>query len=302
MKKRPSQINAKVVADALREAERELEQPSSTERPLYVNVKPANITTRLELFQPRRFSAGLREVDPKHVKDLATRITRKGDLDPVLVIKLAGSWVVVDGHHRLAAYLSLKRKTAIKCEWFTGTVREAADESLRRNELIKLPISHGDKQEEAWRRTLNGWGSKSEVVQLTGVSEGIIAMMRRIVKQHRTQETPSGKELRQKLGPSLATYSWSRVRAEWVGLTPGQWSLEEAAAKLARNLSKRMTNTLSENPEVTARALWIYDPHMCSELAAALSRHVKDEQLEETHEAQLQVMRAKGISLEEADE
>ncbi|MCW5701755.1 MAG: ParB-like nuclease domain-containing protein, partial [Bradyrhizobium sp.] len=103
MKKRPSQINAQVVADALREAERELEQPSSTERPLYVNVMPANITTRLELFQPRRFSAGLREVDPKHVKDLATRITRKGDLNPVLVIKLGGCWVVVDGHHRLAA-------------------------------------------------------------------------------------------------------------------------------------------------------------------------------------------------------
>lgn len=281
MKKRASQINAKVVADALKEAEKKLEKPSSTERPLYVKVKPADIKIRLELFQPRRFSAGLRDVDPKHVKDLAIRIARKGDLDPILVIKLAGSWVIVDGHHRLAAYLSLKRKTAIKCEWFTGSVREAMDESLRRNELINLPISHGDKQEEAWRRTLNGWGSKSEVVQLTGVSEGIVAMMRRIVNQHRTQETPSGKELRHKLGPSLSTYSWSRVRAEWVGLTPGEWSLEEAAAKLARNLSKRMTNTLSENPAVTARALWIYDREMYPALISALQKHMKEQKEEE---------------------
>lgn len=295
MKKRPSQINAKVVADALREAERELEQPSSTERPLYVSVKPDNIATRLELFQPRRFSAGLREVDPKHVKDLATRITRKGDLDPILIIKLAGCWVVVDGHHRLEAYRSLKRKAAIKCEWFTGTVREAADESLRRNELIKLPISHGDKQEEAWRRTLNGWGSKSEVVQLTGVSEGIVALMRRIVKQHRTQETPSGKELRQKLGPSLATYSWSLVRSEWVGLTPGQWSLEEAAAKLARNLSKRMTNTLSENPEVTAMALWIYDRDMYPNLIQALQKHMKEQATEERDLADQAAYEAVGV-------
>jgi hypothetical protein len=301
MKKRPSQINAQVVADALKDAEKELEQPSSTERPLYVNVKPANIATRLELFQPRRFSAGLREVDPKHVKDLATRIQRKGDLDPVLIIKLGGGWVVVDGHHRLAAYLSLKRKTTIKCEWFTGTVREATDESLRRNEIIKLAINHADKQEEAWRRTLNGWGSKRELIELTGVSEGIIAMMRRVVRQHRSQETPAGKQLREQLGPHLSTYSWSRVRAEWVGLTPVEWSLEEAAAKLARNLSKRMTNTLSENPEVTARALWNYDPHMCSGLVAALDRVVKQETSKETQEAALDAMRAMGITVDDEE-
>ncbi|MCW5704783.1 MAG: hypothetical protein KIT82_19640, partial [Bradyrhizobium sp.] len=161
-------------------------------------------------------------------------------------------------------------------------------------ELIKLAISHADKQEEAWRRTLNGWGSKSDLVKLTGVSEGIVSMMRRVVKQHRGQETPAGRQLREQLGPNLSTYSWSRVRAEWVGLTPTEWSLEEEAAKLARNLSKRMTNTLSKNPEVTARALWIYDPHLCSELAAALSRHVKNEQLEEAHETQLEAMRAIG--------
>jgi hypothetical protein len=288
MKKRASQINAQVVAAALSEAERELEQPSSAERPLYVNVKPANIATRLELFQPRRFSAGLREADPKHVKDLATRITRKGDLDPILIIKLAGSWVVVDGHHRLAAYLSLKRKSDIKCEWFTGTVREAADESLRRNEIIKLAINVADRQEEAWRRTLNNWGSKSEVVKLTGTSEGIVSMMRRVVKQHRAQETPAGQQLRQQLGPKLSQYSWSRVRAEWVGLTPAEWSLEEAAAKLARNLSKRMTNTLSENPVVTARALWIYDAHMCGELAVALGRQLKEKQNDAFAEAQME--------------
>lgn len=294
MKNRPSQINASVVADALQEAEQELEQPTSTERPLYVNVKPADIRVRLELFQPRRFSAGLKEVDPKHVKDLETRILRKGDLDPILIIKLRG-WVVVDGHHRLEAYRRLKRKTAIKCEWFTGTVREAADESLRRNELIKLPISHSDKQEEAWRRTLNGWGSKNDVVQLTGVSEGIVAMMRRVVKQHRTQETPAGRELRQKLGPRLDTLSWSRVRMEWVGLTPSDFSLEEEAAKLARNLSKRMTNKLSENPEVTARALWLYDRNMCGDLVRALETVVKEGTAEERTERQDDVMRAHGF-------
>jgi hypothetical protein len=56
---------------------------------VYVDLKPQDIKQRLELFQPRRPGYGLRTLDTKHVTKLATRITRKGELDPVLVVKLA---------------------------------------------------------------------------------------------------------------------------------------------------------------------------------------------------------------------
>ena len=279
MVKRPSQINAHVVAEALAQADKELERPPSTEKPpVHVDLNTATIKTRAELFQPRRFSGGLRDVDPKHVKDLKTRIERKGELDPVLVVKLKGQWVCVDGHHRVEAYQRGKPNgTIIQCEWFAGTVREAVDESLRRNEVIKLPINQADRFEEAWRRTLNGWGSKRDVVQLTGVSDGMVAMMRRVVKQHGDLSTPQGRQLRDKLGADLGVYSWSRVRAEWVGIAPTEWSIEEDAAKLARILANRLTNKLSKNPEVTARALWIYDPYLCGSLVGALTQHMEEQ-------------------------
>jgi uncharacterized ParB-like nuclease family protein len=283
----PSQINARVAARALKEAEKRLEQPPGDGKsPVFVDVRPKDIVTMPELFQPRRFSAGLRDVDPRHVKNLQTRITRKGELDPVLVVKLKGpvrsQWVCVDGHHRIEAYKRDMWKGTIRCEWFAGTIREAMDESLKRNEVAKLEIAQADKYEEAWRRTLNGWGSKSEVVKLTGTSEGLVAMMRRVVNADRDQ-TPKGQALRAELGSHLDELSWSRVRAAWVGLTPGEWSIEEEAAKLARILSKRLTDKLKD-PAITAKALWIYDPDLCLALARELENEGKERREREQNE------------------
>jgi hypothetical protein len=300
----PSQINAATAAKALAQAEKELvKPPSAAEEPqwiggahithtdgrVYVDLNTKQIATRIELFQPRRFSAGLRAVDPHHVKKLKTRIDRKGELDPVLVVRLGDEWVCVDGHHRIAAYGQKKPNgTIIKCEWFRGSALEAANESLKRNEVIKLPVNQSDRFEEAWRRTVNGWGSKREVVELTGTSEGVVAMMRRVVKQHGEQSTPHGRELRAKLGPDLSTYSWSRVRAEWVGIemTPGERDKQADAAKLARRINNKLTNLLSMDAAVTAEALWIYDQDLCRELVEELKQCVERETRRETEGAQ----------------
>jgi ParB/Sulfiredoxin domain len=168
-------ITAGVTAKALREAEAELERPEGNGGdPVYVFVSPQDIGDRLALFQPRRPGYGLRKVDAKHVNNLATRIMRKGDMDTVLVVRIGHQWIVVDGHHRIAAYLKLKHKEPIKCEWFAGTAREAMDASLSRNEKTHPEVEQGDKAEAAWTRTLLDWNgtgwssSKAEAVRLTG--------------------------------------------------------------------------------------------------------------------------------------
>lgn len=288
---RPSQINAAVAAKALAQAEKELVKPPSAaegaqwiegtyvthaDGRVYANINVKSIATRLELFQPRRFSAGMRAVDATFVRALKTRIDRKGELDPVLVVKLRDEWVCVDGHHRIEAYGQGKSDgTVIKCEWFRGSAREAANESLRLNEIIKQPVSQSDRFEEAWRRTVNGWGSKREVVTLTGTSEGMVSLMRRVVKQHKEQSTPHARELRAKLGPDLSEYSWSRVRAEWVGLTPKEREQGAEAAKLARILNNRVAHMRSMEPAVIAEALWLYDRDLCSALVDALQQRIK---------------------------
>jgi hypothetical protein len=290
MKHYLSKITVHDTVKALREAERELERPEVTNGgPVYVQVRPQDIGQRLELFQPRRPGWGTRELDTKHVSKLKTRIDRKGELDPVLIVKLGSAWVVVDGHHRVAAYVKLKRTEPIKCEWFAGTVREAMDAGLRRNEKTHLEVDQADKAEAAWTRTLLDWNgakwrtSRRDMVELTGCGDGTVAHMRRIVKWHYNSRTgaadqhPMGETLCKALGHDLSMHSWNRVKEEAVGFTPKQRDANEAAAALARNLDNRMPILRTTDPEVTAQALWLYDRDMCSALADALQRRVEKE-------------------------
>lgn len=289
MKHQLGKISVRDTAEALKVAEAQLERPEVTNGgPVFVQVRPQDVKERLELFQPRRPGYGLRTLDTRHVGKLAVRIVRK-DMDPVLVVKLGREWVVVDGHHRLAAYRKLQHAEPIKCEWFAGTVREATDESLRRNEKTHLEVQQGDKAEEAWKRTLLGWGSKHEVVKLTGCGEGTVAKMRRAAKCYREfNKKPQsdadrmwGEKLRTQLGADLRAHAWNKVNGVLLDLTSKEWDMNGDAAKLARNLTTRMTSKLSEDPEVTARALWLYDRDLCPKLVEALQDYIREQETEE---------------------
>lgn len=299
MKHQLSKLTVADTESALLSAEARLVRPEvNGGGPAYVQVKPKDIGECLELFQPRRPGYGTRTLETKYVNELATRITRKGELDPVTVVKLKNGlkrggyeWIVVDGHHRIAAYLKLKRKETITCEWFAGSAREAADESLSRNEKIHLRVDQGDKAEEAWKRTLLGWGSKAEVVGITGCGEGTVAKMRRAAARYQkhvsgAEKTPMGEKLYNAFRGGLREHKWSAVNRVLLDLTPTEWNAHDAAVKLSRNLTMRMTNKLSENPEVTAEALWLYDRTMCPELVEALKKRIGSEGEAEKLEAQ----------------
>jgi hypothetical protein len=129
---------------ALAEAEAKLEpRPETADK--FVSLRLKEITTRTELFQPRSLLWKTEQLDTKHVKALEKQIGYKeGELEPILVIRVDGQRVCVDGHHRLVAYSRKRWKNPIRCEWFAGTVRQAADESVKRNGIIKLAIPNQD--------------------------------------------------------------------------------------------------------------------------------------------------------------
>jgi hypothetical protein len=287
------------IALALMGAERELKQPPSGKRET-VQISPRQIVTRPELFQPRGFSKGT--LDTGFVTKLVKRIAARGELEPPLVVKLGRKWVCVDGHHRIAAYMKHHGwdwNGDIRCYWFAGTAREAVDESVRLNDVVKLEMRRGDRYEAAWQRIVLGWGSKSEIHRLTGVSDGLIAMMRRVVEAHRRSDT-FGKELRAKL-PSIKDATWTEARGAYVNLTPAEWDHREAAAKLARILRNRMHGKLSENKLVTAYALALYDPDLPGPLATALRQVAATTTAEDDGELQ-DDLRADTLTYEPADE
>lgn len=298
MKHQLSKITPQVTAKALQEAETRLVKPEDNGgRPVYVDLKPQDIKQRLELFQPRRPGWGLRTLDTKHVNALVTRIKRKGEIDPPLVVKFktinpytgkidGDEWVVVDGHHRLAAYQKAKHTGTIQCQWFGASVRAAMDASVHRNEKVHLPIDQGDKHETAWTRTLLDWdgkgwrSSKEAVVKLTGAGEGTVAAMRRVVKQHHNYRTgvdknPMGERFCTRLGDDLSKHPWSKVNQVRLDLSTKEQGAHDAAAKLSRQLNTRMPMLRTMDPEITARALWLYDPDLCPKLITALQAQMQ---------------------------
>lgn len=259
----------KTVEEALDRAEHELSRATT----VTVLLTPAEITTRPELFQPRA-SARTDALDPGHVRKLAKRIENKGELDPPLVIKIGKKWVCVDGHHRIAAYLKQPNggwKGTIRCDWFPGTVREAVDESLRRNEVVKLEMKPEDRFESAWQRVVLEWGSKRDIKRLTGVSDGLIGEMRRIKTAYELKDE-FGREFRKKLGRPLTDASWSLARNAYLNISPAEYDEKKEAAKLAKYLTNRMEGRLSKNPRITALALAIYDPTLPEPLASELRK------------------------------
>jgi hypothetical protein len=220
----------------------------------YVPIRTSEIEERVELFQPREFSYGLRSVDPKWVKELARRIGIHGELDPVLVIRLGKQWVCVDGHHRIAAYRLKNHKEPIKCEWFTGTPAEAVDESMRRNKKDTLPIPAADRSEEAWRRVLLSTGSKKEISQACGVSSSLVASMRRAKRRYE-----SDPEFAARVDRPLLETSWGVMLLAQGHIEEKEFDLEERAEKLARTIGNRLSSLLKLDPVVTAHALEKYD-------------------------------------------
>ena len=260
---------ARTLSNAVRRAEKELQQPAADDA-LAIDVRPADVETRVELFQPRMLT---HVVDAKNVRKLSKRMGNKGELDPILVVRLGIAWVCVDGHHRLAAYEKRKWEGTIKAAWFAGTVREAVAESVRRNEVDKLEMSPKDRFEAAWMRTVLGWGSPPEVSLETNVSLRLAWYMREVREAyHGTDMIAVG--LRSKLG-ALEDNTWGAARSAYIGLETGEErTLQEKAATLAHQLTNKMTDFLSRDPEVTALALKLYDRDLPQPLAGYLREHV----------------------------
>jgi ParB-like chromosome segregation protein Spo0J len=253
---------------AVVKAERQLKRPKGPNET--VLLMPSEIKTRAELFQVREFSFGMRETDPDHVKTLTHNIGIHGELDPITVIKLGTKYVIVEGHHRLAAYKSAPWIQPIKCMWFPGSVREAIDESMKANAKDRLNVPLADKAEHAWKRTLLGWGSKAEVAKLCGVSESTIAHMRRLVRLAK-EDSEEGAQFRRSTGgrDGLMDTSWYQAKLAALGLAPERIDEQEQAERLARRMRARLDDLLSRNPKITARAVRLYDPELPKKLTEA---------------------------------
>jgi hypothetical protein len=164
-------------------------------------------------------------------------------------------------------------------------VWDAIDESVRRNNKIKLAMTRQDKQAQAWKRVVLGRRSKSDIVKLCGVSDGTVAQMRRVLKAFTRGDKQ--RELRAKLGEALEDAPWMRVKLVYLGVADEEKiSEQERAERLARALRSRMHGKLSENSRITALALRAYDESLPDRLIATWKEEEAARRAEEDKQAQ----------------
>jgi ParB-like chromosome segregation protein Spo0J len=130
------------------------------------------------LFQPRQEFEG-------HISELKAALKLHGALDPILVGWTGKRVILIEGHHRYVAYeRSGFKLKPVDVQWFVGPLNAAVEASIAANSKMKLPMTLQEKLNAAWRLVRLGGFSKAQIVRSSGISDGQVGKMRRVLASH----------------------------------------------------------------------------------------------------------------------
>jgi ParB-like chromosome segregation protein Spo0J len=207
-----------------------------------------NVHVADNVFQWRLLSENIAAKED-HIFELSNvLLDREKPLDPILVFPVGERYYVVDGHHRINAYHSVKWKNPIPVEVFNGSFQEARIEAFRRNSKNKLAMTKQDKMEGTWRLVKEGNLSISQTSDTTGTSPSQISIMRNVwTKLSADKEHKDAAEL-----------SWARARMAIAGIeieVDDEWKQKEAQKLVDALLKAKIGQGLMKHPDITAMAL-----------------------------------------------
>jgi hypothetical protein len=222
------------------------EQKQGLERPSKKHVAIDAITTNTGLFQFRTD-----ELTNYHVDALRDAIGRGNDLDALDVWEhpTTRKLIVIDGHHRLAAYRKAGHRQKIAVLVHRCALKQARLLALEGNAKTRLPMTTEEKAEAAWSLDREGSYSKAEIVKYTSVSDGTVAAMRRAVRKlmAESQGIPS---------------TWGEAKRKLQGWEATELSEDEREAirdekvsKLLERVGPALTFAINHDPEVFAEAI-----------------------------------------------
>lgn len=227
------------------------------------DVDLASLRTVDAVFQPRALEAGKTHED--HAIALKAALKQVTSLEPLTVLPVGAGFVVVDGHHRLAAYRGSGRTAPIPVREFVGNVEGAIIHSRQANSRAVVPLTAQERTEAAWKLVLLGTRfSKAEVRRATSVSDGTVGTMRKVAKT---------------LGESAARLSWFQALAEWKGRSRVELDEDEEEAELDskadilfERLRKAFGLALTKQVDLLGRGIRRNMPTTAALLAAELLR------------------------------
>jgi hypothetical protein len=199
-----------------------------------------------------------REGERAHIKDLRAGLKAQGVLDPILVRQVGPKFLVIDGHHRFAAYDAEAVFEAVPVTHFQGDLRDAIKEAIRANAKAKLNMTEEDKLNAAWRMTcMREQGYSVREIHLTcDVGTTTVSNMRATRDKLNMDEflgTPSGN-----LAATIKTWAEARKKDKG-GRTLSEDEIREIATRRVRDFVKRLQKefgpALRRNANTTAAAL-----------------------------------------------
>lgn len=250
--------------DTLLPAKRKLLQRIKRGKPAPAKVSKLrlrDIQSLPSVFQHRSNNLAASE---SHVSELIKCLSRSPEqpFNPLVVYWVGDGWCVIDGHHRLEAYLEMQFKQPIPVTVFTGTLDAAILLALSSNAKDKLPMSRIEKSNAAWRLVISTDASRSVIAKAACVSERSVSYMRAVMNALSAQYPEKALDeiswidaMKLAKGNSIDTHTGSN---DWV---------EKDAQELAARLAKQFGRRLSHNYEVTIRALEIYDDRICEAIS-----------------------------------
>ena len=250
-------------AELLEELEAKAQEThSSTERP--DSLPLGSIIVLPKLFQPRGTTSG-----EKHIHDLAKVIQKGALLDAILVAHIGDEIYLIDGHHRIEAYIMAEFTEGVPVVYFEGTPKEAVLEAGRANYKPKMPMSNDERNDYAWQLVLLGKYSKKETSEASGVSLRQVSNMRatKVALKDLATECRSWVSARMKL-KNIEEREWTDVeREEW---------MEQKAENLADRMVTTFGKELANKPEIAARVLEMYMGRRLGELYSELTQLLGD--------------------------
>jgi ParB-like chromosome segregation protein Spo0J len=241
-----------------------------------VGLKRADIRVAEKVFQWRLPARNLLPRDD-HILDLARALRDGAKLPPILVFPVGREYYVMDGHHRLAAYVTEGWTKVIPAKVFSGTLTEATRLALRSNARNKLPMTKGDRLSAAWRLVKDEAAEDSiaTIAGDSGVSKGTVSNMRAVLVKLKDMGVSAD---------DIASLSWESARRRAEGIKEEReyedW-FEAEANKLVDDIVRhKLGGRLTKNPDITALAL----AKLNEGLPAALTEYWRQELLDEQRE------------------
>jgi len=182
--------------------------------------------------------------------------------EPLLVAPVGKQFFLVDGHHRLDAYLTFGWEGPVPVEIFSGDLQEAILEAWKRNAHNKLPMTTASRFEAAWKLVKTDKFTKRQITGLTNVRRSTLTTMRGVLAE---------------FGKRASVRPWSearRLRRNLDGPIDDGWK-QKVAREIALHLAKGPKQTT--DPELLAMALTMAKEELPAQLTAEwLSEVVED--------------------------